>query len=257
MPEPGFAMRSAENSRRNRRIERRPLPLGMAVAVGWLGVGLLGRRRTDGQRWYQLVYRLIYRLGLIVWQRATPPAELVTLIEGPSALPVGRALDLGCGTGTDTIYLATHGWDVTGVDMVPKALAIARRRATAAGVAPRFLRGDVTRLDELDVGVDYTLLLDFGCFHTLPDDRRPAYVTGVSQAAAPTATLLLYGFRRPPKAAPMHAGMTVDEVEQRFSGAGWELVNAEPSSVRSVAIRRADDLFELWLYRLRRTSADD
>jgi methylase of polypeptide subunit release factors len=85
---------------------------------------------------YQLVYRLIYRLGLIFWRRATPPAKLVTLVEGPSALPAGRALDLGCGTGTDTIYLATHGWTVTAVDMVPKALALARRDATAAGVEP-------------------------------------------------------------------------------------------------------------------------
>ena len=251
----GFIMRIAENSRRNSRNERRPLPMGMVVAVGCLGVGLLGRRRTGSLRWYQLVYRLIYRLGLIVWRRATPPAELVALIEGPTALPVGRALDLGCGTGTDTIYLAAHGWDVTGVDMVPKALAIAGRSATAAGVAPRFLRGDVTRLDELDVGDGYTLLLDFGCFHTLPEDRRPDYVTSLSHAAAPDATLLMYGFRRPPKAAPMHAGMTVDEVKQRFGSVTWELVDAERTSFNPTAIRRADDLFELWRYQLRRTSS--
>ncbi len=106
------------------------------MALGGLWVGLFGRRSTDGLRWYQLVYRLIYRLGLIFWRRATPPAELVALVEGPSALPVGRALDLGCGTGTDTIYLANHGWDVTGVDMTPRALAIAWRDATAAGVTP-------------------------------------------------------------------------------------------------------------------------
>src|SRR5262249_37304119 len=55
------------------------------------------------------VARLIYRLGLIVLTRARPPAELVALVEGPSPAPAGRALDLGCGTGTDTIYLATHG----------------------------------------------------------------------------------------------------------------------------------------------------
>jgi hypothetical protein len=52
----------------------------------------------------------------------------------------------------------------------------------------------------------------------------------------------------------MHAGMTVEEVEERFSGGGWELVNAEPSSVKPIAIRRADDLFELWCYQLRRRS---
>ena len=250
-------MRGAKNSETKSLLQGRPIPL-LIVAVAGALVSLLMLRwhTTDGLRWYQVVYRLIYRLGLIIWRRDTPPTELVALVEGLAALPAGRALDLGCGTGTDTIYLATHGWDVTGVDMVPKALDIARRNATAAGVAPRWVEGDVTRLDDLRVGDGYTLLLDFGCFHTLPEDRRLAYVRSLSHAAAPDATLLMYGFRRPPKAAPMHAGMTVDEVKQRFGGAGWELVDAEPTSIKPTAIRRADDLFELWRYQLCRTQAD-
>jgi SAM-dependent methyltransferase len=199
-----------------------------------------------------MVYRLAYRLGLAVWQRPTPATDLVALVEGPEPLPPGRALDLGCGTGTDTIYLATHGWDVTAIDMVPQALATARRKATAAGVAPRFIEGDVTRLHEIGAGDGYTLLLDFGCLHTLPEDQRHAYVTSVSHAAAPGATLLLYGFRRPPKAAPMHAGLTLEEVEQRFTPAGWQLTSAERTSAEStsIAVRRADDRFELWRYQL-------
>jgi SAM-dependent methyltransferase len=236
-------------------------PLVLMVAVGGLWVGLLGRlrrrRNDDGPRWYQLVYRLIYRLGFIVWNRAKPPAELVALVEGPSALPAGRALDLGCGTGTDTIYLATHGWDVTGVDMTPKALAIAQCNATAAGVTPRFIHGDVTRLDDLGVGDGYTLVLDFGCFHTLPSDRRTPYVTDVSHAAAPGATLLMFGFRRR-GIAPMQAGMSVDEVRQRFTSADWELVNAERTSADEILKRRvgrAIDRFEPWRYQLRRTAS--
>ena len=205
-------------------------------------------------RWYRVVYWLAYRLGLAVWRRPTPPADLVEMIEGPAPLPAGRALDLGCGTGTDTIYLAAHGWDVTGVDAVPKALTIARRDATAAGVSPRFVQGDVTRLHDLGVGGGYTLLLDFGCFHTLPEDRRAAYVTSVTRAAAPAATFLLFGFRRPPKAAPMHAGLTDGEVQQRFCDKGWVLVRAERASGANITIGglRADERFELWLYRLRR-----
>src|SRR5213078_825906 len=113
--------------------------------------------------------------------------------------PPGRALDIGCGTGTDAVYLAAHGWDVIGVDMVPRALAIARRRAAAAGVAPRFVEGDASRLCDLGLWDGFTLVLDFGCFHTLPVDRRDPYVDGVSGAAAPGATLLLYGFARPPR----------------------------------------------------------
>jgi ubiquinone/menaquinone biosynthesis C-methylase UbiE len=212
-------------------------------------------RTVEGMRWYQLVYRLAYRLGLIVWQRATPSTDLVALIEGPAALKPGRALDIGCGTGTDSIYLATHGWEVTAVDMVSKALTAARRKATAAGVTPRFVQGDVTRLGDLGVGDGYTLLLDFGCLHTLPEDRRTAYVTGVSRVAAPGATLLLCGFKLPPK-APMHAGITLDEVRQRFGEAGWQVVRAEPTSAdpEMATARRAAAHFELWCYQLTRDS---
>jgi SAM-dependent methyltransferase len=206
-------------------------------------------------RWYQVVYRLLYRLGLVFWQRNVPPADLVALIEGPSPLPPGRALELGCGTGTDTTYLATHGWDVTALDMVPKALDTARRKASAAGVAPRFIEGDVTRLRDFGVGDGYDLVLDFGCFHTLPEDRRPAYVTGVSAAAAPGAAFLLYGFKRPPKAAPIHGGLTAEEVQRRFCPAGWELLNAGPASVETPSAPRAADRFELWHYHLRRVSS--
>jgi cyclopropane fatty-acyl-phospholipid synthase-like methyltransferase len=161
-------------------------------------------------------------------------------------------LELGCGTGTDTVYLATHGWDVTAVDMVPKALATARRKASAAGVAPRFIEGDVTRLSDLGVGDGYDLVLDFGCFHTLPGDRRPAYVAGVSSAAAPGATMLLYGFKRPPKAAPIHGGVTAEEVQARFCPAGWDVVSAGRTSVEKPVVRGAADRFELWRYHLRR-----
>ena len=62
--------------------------------------------------------------------------------------------------------------DVTGIDMVPEALAMARRRAAAARVSVDFVQGDVTRLHELGVRGPFTLVLDFGCLHTLP--VRPA-----------------------------------------------------------------------------------
>lgn len=221
------------------------------------GQPLVGAVLAPGRlRWYQVVYRLAYRLGLTVWQRPSPPPDLIALVEGPDALPAGRALDLGCGTGTDTVYLAGRGWEVTGIDMVPQALTAARRRAAAAGVTPRLLHADVTRLQAVDLGGRYQLILDFGCFHTLPDDQRDAYVTSVSRAAAPRATLLLYGFRRPPKAAPMRAGITTDEVHERFGRAGWDLDHAQRATAQAhgIRVRRADDRFELWRYQLRRTS---
>jgi SAM-dependent methyltransferase len=222
----------------------------LAALLLWRRSG--GTRRVEGVRWYGFVYRTAYLLGLKVWDRGVPTADLVDLVEGASA--PGRALDFGCGTGTDSIYLAQHGWDVTGVDMVPKALAIARRKAAAGGVSPRLVQGDVTRLQAFGVGDGYTLLLDFGCFHTLPQDRRDAYVQSVSEVAAPGAMFLLYGFKRPPRLAPMQAGLTAEEVRERFADNRWELVSAEPvraDEIRAVS-RRVDETFEVWRYRLRR-----
>ena len=76
-----------------------------------------------------LFYRLAYRFGRPRWDTAEPRPELEGLLPGRRP---GRALDLGCGTGTDAIYLASQGWEVTGVDFVPEAIATARTRARAA-----------------------------------------------------------------------------------------------------------------------------
>ena len=66
--------------------------------------------------------------------RSSARAELRDLIEGTDAPPPGSALELGCGTGDCSIYLAQHGWQVTAVDFMPKALDKARAKAVAAGM---------------------------------------------------------------------------------------------------------------------------
>jgi ubiquinone/menaquinone biosynthesis C-methylase UbiE len=78
--------------------------------------------------------------------------------------PYGLALDLGCGSGIWAVKLAARGWQVTGVDFVPKALRRARERAHEAGVELRLIEGDVTALRATGVGSGYRLL-DFGLFH--------------------------------------------------------------------------------------------
>jgi hypothetical protein len=101
----------------------------------------------------------------------------------------------------------------------------------------------VTRLRDFGAGEGYTLLLDFGWFHTLPIDRRNPYVQSVSEVAATGAMLLLFGFKRPPRLAPMQAGLTAEEVRERFADNRWELVSAEPvrtDEIRAVG-RRVDE----------------
>jgi SAM-dependent methyltransferase len=138
------------------------------------------------------------------------------------------------------------------VGAVPEALAIARRNAAAAGVSVNFIQGDATRLPDY-VDDHFDLLLDFGCYHTLPFDQRPASVESVSAVAKPGAIFLLYGFARPPRFAPMAAGISLDEVRERFAQ-GWAIERAEQTTADAIQVARTrvDRSFELWRLRLRR-----
>lgn len=60
-------------------------------------------------------------------------------------LPVGTALDLGCGKGDNALKLARRGWTVTGVDIAPTAVELANRAAEEEGLAAQFIAADSTR----------------------------------------------------------------------------------------------------------------
>ncbi len=193
-------------------------------------------------------YRLLYLLGFTPWDQGVIRPELIEVVDGPDALPVGRALDIGCGTGTQSIYLAQHGWQVTGVDFVRKALQVAQRKAAAVGVAPTWVEGDVTHLPELGIRDDFALLFDFGCFHGLSDRLREAYVRGITSVAATNADFLLFAFN-PGKRGPMPRGVSSEEIAVRF-GKDWELIWTRKATGLQLSgpLRHADPRW----YRLRK-----
>jgi ubiquinone/menaquinone biosynthesis C-methylase UbiE len=150
------------------------------------------------------------------------PPELTDLVEGPHALPPGQALDLGCGTGTQAIYLAQHGWQVTGVDVVARPLDVAKRKATAVGVPLNWIQGDITHLSELGVGTDHNLILDLACFHGLKAEERPGTARQITRVAAPGAIFLLGAFASANR-GPLPRGIDEDEVVGLFGG-DWHLL---------------------------------
>ena len=172
-----------------------------------------------------MFFRAAYRFGFKPWDSGVPPPELVAVVEGEHRLPPGRALDLGCGTGTNSIYLAQHGWDTTGIDFVPRAVKMAKHKAAAAHTSPRLIVGDVTRVSELGIGAGFALLLDLGCFHSIPDAGRDSYVQGATEVARAGATFLLFGFVRGDKVSRIGPrGLSASEIVQRFS-TGWEVLS--------------------------------
>ena len=168
----------------------------------------------------RLLFGLFYRMGLTPWEGHALPGRLRELIEGPGAIPKGKGLDIGCGTGDTSIYLARRGWSVTAVDFVEVAVKRAAAKANAAGVDIKFIRGDVTKLETSYVGNGFQLIVDNGCLHGLSDEGRSAYVDQVSAVAAPNATLLIAGFLEGKRRGPR--GFDRSEIERRFS-AGWDL----------------------------------
>ena len=90
----------------------------------------------------------MYWLKRTPWDTGITPPEVVDLVA--RRFPKGgRAIDIGCGTGTTVVYLARHGFRVIGIDVSRRAIALARRRVREAGVSADLLTGDVTRLDRL------------------------------------------------------------------------------------------------------------
>jgi SAM-dependent methyltransferase len=121
------------------------------------------------------------------WDTGISPPELLEHIR---LRPPGAAIDLGCGTGTNVIALASAGWRPTGVDFSPIAIRRAQRRLRQAGFSARLLSADVTRpLPELG---RFDLALDIGCFHTL--SHREAYLENLVRLLGVGGEWLLYGF---------------------------------------------------------------
>jgi ubiquinone/menaquinone biosynthesis C-methylase UbiE len=175
----------------------------------------------------QRLYERAYRRGKTPWDTGIPPPELVEVIEGPNALEPGRALDLGCGTGTNAMYLAQHGWTAVGVDFSSHAIESARRKADWVSGA-MFVEGDVTRLSELGVDGPFDLLLDIGCFHTVVSNRRDAYVREAARVAKPGSLMMIFAFG-PRLRLPGTRRTRESEIRRRFD-ASFELERVRPGS---------------------------
>ncbi|SCF35128.1 Methyltransferase domain-containing protein [Micromonospora viridifaciens] len=173
------------------------------------------------------VYNAAYRVGFSPWDLGPPMPELVDLIEGEQALAPGRALDLGCGAGTKSVYLAQHGWKVTGADVSTEAIKQARRKAEDSGVTVDFVVCDL--LSDLDgiLAGPYDFLLDFGCAHSFRDAAKAVYARNIAAVAAPGATLYLYAFTKGP------LSVRQSEIDTDFAPY-WNLVSAVPGSKRGI-----------------------
>jgi len=143
------------------------------------------------------------------WDTGIPAPELIREIANR---PAGRAIDIGCGTGTNLLYMTKHGWEVTGVDFIPRAVAKARRKLKS--FPSTLIVADVTKLVALDLPRPYDLALDIGCFHSLTPEARGEYAHGLSHWMRKGSIYLLYAWQPAFPGDPN--GVSREDVERCF-----------------------------------------
>ena len=152
-------------------------------------------------------------LGKPPWDSGKSPPELLEFI---AQHPAGRAIDLGCGTGTNTVTLAQHGWEVTGIDFAFLALYKAHKKANAAKVKVNLKLRDVSKLRGIKGPFD--LALDMGCFHNLFEKQRD-YLDRLGEILAPGGYWLLYAHFRPTDGTPYTHGLVPSDLRHAESAA--------------------------------------
>lgn len=130
----------------------------------------------ENNRWERIYQK--FPLEELGWELGKPRPILVEYVER-GAINRGKALDICCGAGTNTIYLALQKFEVTGIDISSTAIEYAKAKAIEAGVSIRFMSQDFLQLPFKDEEFDF--VFDMGCFHHVEVNDRLTFIKGVSR----------------------------------------------------------------------------
>ncbi len=150
-----------------------------------------------------------------IWDSDQPTSELLRTVEAERIRPC-RTLELGCGTGTNAVWLARQGFAVTAVDISPAAILRARDRAARAHVCVRFLLGDLRQLRP--TGGPFDFLVDCGCFGAVQLVDAASYVEALRRVTRPGSVALLLtgndGEPEDPHGPPVLSGQRLLDIFQ-------------------------------------------
>ena len=122
-------------------------------------------------------------LERIPWNLADPPDLMVELVDGGRVRPC-RAVDVGCGAGNYAVWLASRGFEVTGIDFSPRAIDLARRLAQEKGVDCEFQVGDLVSPD-FDPGLAFQFAYDWEVLHHVFPEERGIYLENIGKILEP------------------------------------------------------------------------
>ena len=181
------------------------------------------------------------------WDIGRPQPAFVRLADG--GLLRGRVLDAGCGSGEHALLAAARGADVVGVDVSPRAIERARRKAGERGIAVRFEVADALRLGEL--GLTFDTVIDSGLFHVFDDADRARYVTSLASVlpSGGTCYLMCFSDRQPGTMGPRRVSQ--EELRAAFSD-GWAVASIVADAFE-VNPGLGTPTAQAWLATIRRT----
>jgi SAM-dependent methyltransferase len=184
-------------------------------------------------------------IGSPPWDIGHPQPALAALAEAGGFR--GRVLDAGCGTGEHALMAAALGLDATGVDESPRAIEIARGKASSRALPARFVLADVLELQH--VGEPFDTVVDCGCFHTFDDDERIRYVAALRRVVNADGRVFVLCFSD--RQAGVMGPRRVSEQELRGAFAdGWRVDAIDPAVLVTNIEERGD--VQAWLARFTR-----
>jgi SAM-dependent methyltransferase len=168
--------------------------------------------------------------------RQTPPWDIgrpqpAFACIAASGVVRGPVLDAGCGTGENGLAFAAAGFEVVGVDAVNAAVATARAKAEARGLAAEFLVHDALALGEL--GRRFGAVVDCGLFHTFDDGERRLYVASLAAVTAPGARVHVLCFSEHEHSEGGPRRVTQAELNEAFDRPPFRVRRIEPADMET------------------------
>jgi ubiquinone/menaquinone biosynthesis C-methylase UbiE len=166
----------------------------------------------------------MYREGKLPWDYGKPCEQLVDFANKQKSC---RALDLGCGTGTDAVFLAQKGFNVSAIDISEEAIKIAKLKALKAGVKIDFIVGDVLEMPFEDQTFEF--VNDNGCFHQLAESSWKRFIEELFRVMRPKAKYLMKCFsdKEPPN--PKLPNRLSEETIRKYFSENFNILYIKPT----------------------------
>ncbi len=156
-----------------------------------------------------------YQEGTDRWDLGQAAPPFVRLLDSDDAPPTGSIAVLGSGKGHDALLFADRGFEVTGFDFAPSAVAHAAELAQTRRLSAQFLQRDIFELgQEFTDRFDY--VLEHTCFCAIDPAQRLAYVSLVQSILKPQGELIALFWAHTRPGGPPY-GAEPDEILRQFS----------------------------------------